>query len=1481
MSTVDRLEIQVQANAQKANTQLDLLSDKLNKVSSSLGGVQSGGLLQLSNGVNHLASAMKNMSAVRATDFTRIATGIQKLSALDGSAIYRTSNALRNIANSLNGMAGSVPIGATNLAQLANSIAKLGYKTSANAIANIPKLSTAIKDLITSLSNAPQVSQNIINLTNALANLASQGNKVSTASKAVQRNVNGASNSVSQYGKTAMVARANTVSFRSEIMKLYTAFFMLKGIASTLWRSVEKAMDYGETINLFQTAFKKIGSEAAESAGYEIGSKAAENFAIGYIDNAQDFSDHITNSLSLDPDAIMNYQAIFSQIANAMGAAEQTAVDLGESFTMLGIDLSSLFNDDISESMDKLQQGLVGQVRGLREYGIDITEATLQTYAFKYGIEDSVSEMSQAAKIQLRYLAIMDQASVAFGDMAKTISSPANQLRILKQQWDNLCRTLGNIFLPIISTVLPYLNGLLIAIRNITGAFASLLGYTTPDYSDTDVNAYSDVTNELVGVGEAANGIGDSSDGIGDVAEELDDVTDSATKAASSTDKLNKSLAKFDEINNIGNKDSSGLGGKDSTSKNKKPDKTSGGSGSASNVGGGGYSQLDDAISKANDGYMAAFNEQLGKMGDKAKEISEMIQPKIEKIIEVIKKFEPAFKGLAAAFATYKIITLFGDLATKLAAIGSTKIGLAALVIGALVGIGTAIYECWEKAKENDLAKRFGDITLSAEELEKVAKSIVDNGTLDKLATAMSSWDELDSIKSKIDDATATLNKYNWKVSIGIELTEEDEIAYKKAIQEYVDASQEYVEQQHLAVALSIDLLVEDEDVKQRMIETSNKFYTSAEGELKKLGADLQSCVNASWEDGLLTFDEAQAIQKIQSQMADVMEQVAASNFTAKVQMLTMDFSGAKLTADSAKKLMEKEQELVDNAVSDYDEVTLNLLASVDAQFKAGAINTAEYEEQINAVKLGRLSNIGEITLNATKFNLNTIYDTFGNELEKRLPDFQKSFKTNVDRWFDMIGEGGEYEGNWGAFFLNVQDSIERGYDKLDPIAKSNLNDILEIMSPNKEQNEKTAKQWLDAGKEVPKNISEGLLATYYVEAIAGNTESLFKLITMYCSSSEERTAMLEAAKEAGFDVDGYLGDGIALGEIDLTTSLEDLIGGINTTISSQTTAIEKYVREHGAGIASTYADGMTSKEDYVATVATNMVKEAEKAASAKAYYDKFKADGEKVGKKYGNGITSSTGTAKTAAGDMVGKAYSATTASEYYEKVSQSGERFSKSFAAGIANREREAANAATNMVKEAQKAAEYEAYMNGKNVSSGYANGVNNGTGKVNNAMNNMAQGANDTFTTSMEIHSPSRLYERYANFTTEGFNGRILKNIGKTKSAISKWGDAIKEQGSKITVNPLDFRSNYTVNTSGIEGYADLMSDKNINLKATESINIDQTSETLTNLPQELYRAVYSAIINAPITANVDGNQIFNTVRKKSQEFFNQTGLSPIPV
>ena len=421
---LDSLEVKITSTATKAINSVDKLINQLTRLSTSLATVNGSSLSGLANGVSQLGSAMQNMNAGTA-DFTRLAKNITKIGSVDSVALTNTATSLQAVTKAVASIS-AIPQNATQVTEFAKSLGKLGSKSIENAVVNIPKLGNALNGLMATLSRAPTVSQNVIQMTNALANLASQGSKVGTSSNSLQKSLYGVSTSV-------RTATKSSWNLASAIGKFYATYFMVIRGSKKLIEAIKSTTDYIEAFNYQAVAFGKIGSEwdkDYEKYGYDNATAYAESFQSRVNDTLVKLSGLKVNvqgglleesgvkNLGLNIQEITQYASQLASVTNSLGQTGEATTAITKSMTMLAGDISSLFNVDYSTVAQNLQSGLIGQSRALYKYGIDITNATLATYAYNLGISKSVSEMTQMEKQQLRVLAILDQSKVSWGDLA-------------------------------------------------------------------------------------------------------------------------------------------------------------------------------------------------------------------------------------------------------------------------------------------------------------------------------------------------------------------------------------------------------------------------------------------------------------------------------------------------------------------------------------------------------------------------------------------------------------------------------------------------------------------------------------------------------------------------------------------------------------------------------------------------------------------------------------------------------------------------------------------------------------------------------------------------------------------------------------------------------------------------------------------------------------------------------------------------------
>ena len=601
---IDRLDIAIETQATKAVAALDTLIKKLDGVSASIGKINGSNLAGFANGIEQISKASAGLSGVNANSFQHLANGIKAISGIPTSNMLKTAQNIRVLASGMNKL-GAVSQNAKDLGSVANNISKLGGKNIDKSIENMPRISKALNEMMSTLSKAPVVSENLIQMTNAIANLSSQGARAGSisgaASSDAEKKTSLFSGAFSKLASSIRNSHKGLKSFAELSGSFYANFYPIIRGFKRAWKSVESSMNFLETVNYFEVAMRKLGDDAAsnwQQAGYD----SAESYANSFSDRAKQLTAKMTGyeidsdgnatytgkkNLGMNPNTVMNYQAMFAQVSESIGVAEESALNFSNALTMLGTDWASLRNTTFEQSFEKFASALAGQSRAVRAFGIDITNATLQEYAYKYGLSTAVSEMNQATKAQLRLLAMLDQSKVAFGDLANTMNSPSNQLRMLQQNFANLARTIGNLFLPIVEKVLPYINGLVMALQRLFAWIGSLLGIEFKSINSS---------------------MGGADNGMENFVSDTEDAGDALKEADKAAKKLKNTVLGFDELNQL-NDNSDSSGSKDGDDKS----------------GTGGSPILDEAIAKALEEYQKAWDEAFARMDNKAQEVADRI----------------------------------------------------------------------------------------------------------------------------------------------------------------------------------------------------------------------------------------------------------------------------------------------------------------------------------------------------------------------------------------------------------------------------------------------------------------------------------------------------------------------------------------------------------------------------------------------------------------------------------------------------------------------------------------------------------------------------------------------------------------------------------------------------------------------------------------------------------------------------------------
>ena len=348
-----------------------------------------------------------------------------------------------------------------------------------------------------------------------LNGLSSAGKSAGKGMQETAKGVTKVNNAIDKQGKKYDKATKSNKKFSDtlaqNISKFRTLFGAFQSAAQMMGGWLTESNDYIETLNLFEVA---MGSSA---------------------ESAKAYAETVQNAMGIDSKDWMNYQAIFQNLATGFGVSGDAASTMSKNLTQLSYDLASIYNTDVDAAFDKLSSAMSGQVKGLREFGIDTTVATLQEYALSRGIDKSVRSMTQAEKSMLRYNYIMEQSRDLgyWNDMAKTIITPANSLRILTAQITQMKRAFGNIISVLVTQVIPYVQAFVQLVTEGANKLAALFGFKLPDLNSS--------TSGFAGG--------------------FEDAEESAEGVEGSLKEIKKQMMGFDELNILSNPDSDSSSG--------------------------------------------------------------------------------------------------------------------------------------------------------------------------------------------------------------------------------------------------------------------------------------------------------------------------------------------------------------------------------------------------------------------------------------------------------------------------------------------------------------------------------------------------------------------------------------------------------------------------------------------------------------------------------------------------------------------------------------------------------------------------------------------------------------------------------------------------------------------------------------------------------------------------------------------------------
>ncbi len=456
----------------------------------------------------------------------------------------------------------------------------------------------------------------------------------------------------------------------------------------------------------------------------------------------------------------------------------------------------------------------------------------------------------------------------------------------------------------------------------------------------------------------------------------------------------------------------------------------------------------------------------------------------------------------------------------------TAAIGITAAAGGAIVGLGVKIKMANAELKKQNLAEHFGDIHLSLEELEDVAGQIINNGNLDKLSTAMDELGKVKEIAKNLSNSNEALDKLNWKIGMGFELSEADTGEYERQLHAYIENAIALGEQQQYAMNLNLRLLTDDDETGRGIVDQFNSFYDGLNAELRGYGEQLGEVYAEGMKDGVLSMDEVEAIQELQRKMADITAELSSSQFEARIEAIGIRYGGGKLDGETFQNLQAELQGQLDDLSASLEESLTMDIGGANTMLKRGAINSNERDAMVAEFRENHRKQMEEAQLNVSGFLMDTIYQQYADELNEAMPVFEQMMTEAIESNFQSMDGSDVLGETYGDYFVNMLTAGLEG-SELSEGAKLAISGLLEDMAPSVEQMESLKKEYEAAGKELPAALSKGLTEVQTLEMLTGDADAIWRYVGEQIGSSPEYMGTYNSVLEMGGTLPPAISEGI------------------------------------------------------------------------------------------------------------------------------------------------------------------------------------------------------------------------------------------------------------------------------------------------------------------------------------------------------------------
>lgn len=424
--------------------------------------------------------------------------------------------------------------------------------------------------------------------------------------------------------------------------------------------------------------------------------------------------------------------------------------------------------------------------------------------------------------------------------------------------------------------------------------------------------------------------------------------------------------------------------------------------------------------------------------------------------------------------------------------LGSTK--LADKIMGTKKNLdkyGAASSEAARRLEELDrkqaelaastLDKKFGDISLSADEVTRAVNNLFNQQQTTRINSASTALSQVSASFENLKTADATFKKELWMTSIqdGAKLTTEEIDSLKTSVKTYGDASKQYITDNQYAARESTVALLGNSKAAKEIIQATGTYYTDQRSKISKYQSELTSKLNEALKDGKIDINEQESLDNIRMKIAKITNEIANEDYQADMEVIKLkleadiDWESFQKVMKQAQKAAQERIDILENAYG--HDVTAVKKGKGTKDEKAKKIEQLKWGDDLTGHENGLMKQKVDIELEIVSIGLDKVKSKFKKELKT------KTFDLGAD--ISKIMKEGPSK-NMRQAIMEISN---------DPSTQAAMGQMLKQMKPSEKAMQELAQAYADAGKEVPKEFSDAIKSYEFLEALTEGTDSALK----------------------------------------------------------------------------------------------------------------------------------------------------------------------------------------------------------------------------------------------------------------------------------------------------------------------------------------------------------------------------------------------------